>query len=190
MTDDQHTNAVLQAIEARSSCRQYGSDPVPESVLHEMLEAGRQAPSGANQQPWRLVVIQDSKTRQDVRRICEEAEAHYHAHLKGPLQAWLAEHEISPEKVFLSEAPALIAVFYDPKAPYAVPSVWIAISFMMLAAQDAGYATLPYTPPGPRLHELLGVDERLNLACVLPVGVCQESTRKPRKPISELATWI
>ena len=190
MTDSQSTHRVLQAIQSRSSCRHYASDPVPESVLHEMLEAARQAPSGANQQPWRLVVVQDAKTRAEVRRICEDAEAHYHAHLKGPLQDWLAEHAISPEKAFLTEAPALIAVFYDPKTPYAVPSIWIAISFMMLAAQDAGFATLPYTPPGPRLHELLGVDERLNLACVLPIGVCERTTRKPRKPVSEIATWI
>ena len=190
MNEADQLHGVLRSIQDRSSCRHFASDPVPEPVLLELLEAARQAPSGANQQPWRLVVVREDAIRRQVRQICEQAEAHYHEHLKGPLKGWLTDHEISSSKPFLEEAPALIAVFYDPKAPYAVPSIWIAISFMLLAAQEAGYATLPYTPPGPKLHGLLDVDEHLNLAAVIPVGRCSKSTRKPRKPVSEIATWF
>ena len=48
------TNA---AILGRRSIRKYKPDPVDEKVLAQVLEAARQAPSWANTQCWRLVVV-------------------------------------------------------------------------------------------------------------------------------------
>jgi Nitroreductase family len=44
-------------ILARISVRAYRTDPVPESLLQEVLEAARLAPSACNRQPFRVVVI-------------------------------------------------------------------------------------------------------------------------------------
>jgi nitroreductase len=52
---------ALEAIQARRSIRQFTEAPVPREVLAQILEAGRQAPSGKNRQPWHFVVIQGAK---------------------------------------------------------------------------------------------------------------------------------
>lgn len=43
----------------RRSVRNFKPDPVPETLLRRILEAGRFAPSGGNVQPWKFVVVTD-----------------------------------------------------------------------------------------------------------------------------------
>ena len=55
-------------ITHRRSIRDYNPDtPVPEDVLHRILEAGRVAPSAANRQPWRFIVVQSEVKLQEVK---------------------------------------------------------------------------------------------------------------------------
>lgn len=56
-------NAVLKAIRERRSIRKFTADPVSREDLLAILEAGRWAPSGLNNQPWRFLVV----TRDDPR---------------------------------------------------------------------------------------------------------------------------
>lgn len=51
--------ATLEAIRGRRSIRKYTPDPVPANFIDLVLEAGRQAPSGENAQPWRFIVVKD-----------------------------------------------------------------------------------------------------------------------------------
>jgi nitroreductase len=56
-------------VSARSSVRDYDpSRPVPRQVLERILEAGRLAPSAANRQPWKLLVISSPEALAGVRR--------------------------------------------------------------------------------------------------------------------------
>jgi nitroreductase len=55
--------ATMKAIQDRRSIREFTADPVSEEDLALILEAGRQAPSGENAQPWRFIVVKDEKTR-------------------------------------------------------------------------------------------------------------------------------
>lgn len=48
-----------QAIMERRSVRNFKKDPVPESLIRRVLEAGRFAPSGGNHQPWKFTVVTD-----------------------------------------------------------------------------------------------------------------------------------
>ena len=54
---------VMQAIRERRSIRKYHTEPLTEDALHTVLEAARWAPSWANTQCWRLIVIQDQETK-------------------------------------------------------------------------------------------------------------------------------
>ncbi len=48
---------VAAAVHARSSIRQFRSDPVDDSVLRELLADASRSPSGGNVQPWRIYVV-------------------------------------------------------------------------------------------------------------------------------------
>ena len=50
---------IIDLLRQRYSVRRFQDRPIPGYVLREMLEAGRLAPSGGNEQPWRFGVITD-----------------------------------------------------------------------------------------------------------------------------------
>lgn len=63
---------VWEAIKVRRSIRKFAPDDVPEEMTQQMLEAARLAPSGANYQPWRFLVVRDKEERKKLRHICLE----------------------------------------------------------------------------------------------------------------------
>ena len=50
--------SILKTIKARRSIRDYLPTPVPEEILHQLVEAAAWAPSGSNAQLWTFVVVQ------------------------------------------------------------------------------------------------------------------------------------
>jgi nitroreductase len=50
---------ALEAILTRRSIRAYTSQPIPEALIKELLEAAMSAPSASNQQPWQFIVLTD-----------------------------------------------------------------------------------------------------------------------------------
>ncbi|SPF53050.1 Nitroreductase family protein [Candidatus Desulfosporosinus infrequens] len=54
---------LLEAMKARRSIRKFKSDPIPETVVTQLIEAAQLAPSGSNIQPTRFVVIKSDVVR-------------------------------------------------------------------------------------------------------------------------------
>jgi nitroreductase len=48
---------ILDLLRKRCSVRNFSDMPIPESILADILEAGRLSPSGGNEQPWQFGVI-------------------------------------------------------------------------------------------------------------------------------------
>lgn len=61
---------LLDLLEKRCSVRDFAKEPVAEEVISEILEAGRLAPSGGNEQPWKFALIKD---RELMKRLVESA---------------------------------------------------------------------------------------------------------------------
>ena len=60
---------LLEAMRCAPTSRRFKSDPVPREALLRALEAARFAPSGGNRQGWRVVVVQDARTRLALRDL-------------------------------------------------------------------------------------------------------------------------
>lgn len=56
---------LLAIIRSRRSIRRYSTKKPASSQIEQILEAGRWAPSGMNNQPWRFLIIED-KTKKEV----------------------------------------------------------------------------------------------------------------------------
>ena len=54
---------VYEAMSTLRAVRRLKPDPLPEDVLHRILQAAAWAPSGGNVQPWRVVVVRDPEKR-------------------------------------------------------------------------------------------------------------------------------
>ena len=58
--------SLVDVISSRRSIRKYADKDIPSDVLDKILEAGRQSPSAANRQPYRLVVVTDSEIKKEL----------------------------------------------------------------------------------------------------------------------------
>src|SRR5215467_16197401 len=59
---------LSQVIRERRATRHFESPPVPEEDLRRILEAGLEAPSGYNLQPWRFIIVRDTLQRKGLRQ--------------------------------------------------------------------------------------------------------------------------
>jgi len=58
--------SLIDILLSRRSVRRYERKEIPREVLDKILEAGRQAPSAGNRQPWHFVVLIDSEVKKEL----------------------------------------------------------------------------------------------------------------------------
>src|SRR5580700_6904145 len=62
-----NNKTLSQAIEERRATPSFDGSPIPAEDLRQILNAGLQAPSGYNMQPWRFVVVQSAEQKKKLR---------------------------------------------------------------------------------------------------------------------------
>ncbi len=161
-------NPVLEAIIKRRSIRKFTKTDVDDESIDIILEAGRWAPSGLNNQPWRFKVLRD-------RIILDELgqKTHYSNIVKN--------------------SKVCIAVFYHLPSGYNrdkdMMGLGAAIENMLLAihAIDLGAVWLgEILNRKDEVEALLGTGEDAELAAVIAIGHPDEDPYKERKPLSDL----
>jgi len=181
---------LLDLMKSRRSIRKYRKDPVPLDKIYKISEAGRYAPSGANRQPWIYILVTDNKLKEEIRKEAEEVERNFHKKASDQLKKWFEKQQITPEKSFLTEAPALIVVAGFTKAPYWLQSTWISIAYILLSAASENLGTLTYTPsPTTFLNKLLNIPEDYRPVAILPIGHPAERPSpetRSRKPLEQI----
>lgn len=185
---------ILRLATQRKSIRRYKSRRIDISKVLYAIEAALQAPSGANQQPWRFIIIDSPAIKASLREVCERGEKEFYMRVKGELKEWLSRRHFDWRKPFLVEAPYIIAVFAELGKPYSIQSTWLAIGYLLLALEEAGLASLTYTPPNPQeISRILDIPNRFMLQTLIPVGLPREyKAKEPRKKLSEVTfynTW-
>ena len=70
---------ILEAIERRASTRAFLDKPVAYSVVDNILQIARWAPSGTNTQPWNVAVLTGAAKNS----LCEKMYAKFKAHERG-----------------------------------------------------------------------------------------------------------
>ncbi len=175
----------------RRSIRKYKTKLVPTKEILSVLEAGRLAPSGANQQPWMYVLVTDSQLQHEIRREAETVEKTFHCRAPHSLKNWVKKQGITPQKSFLTEAPALIVVAGRTEAPYWLESTWMSIAYIVLEAASRGFGTLTYTPSDTRfLNKLLKIPKDHQPVAIIPVGYPAENPSPETRPRKRLETLV
>jgi nitroreductase len=160
ISDDEmlaRADGVVERMRARHTIRAFSSEPVDRAVIERCIQAAGTAPSGANQQPWRFVLVGPGPIRKRLREAAEAEERAFYAGRAG--EEWLdalAPLGTDPDKPFLETAPWLIAIFAQRhgedergrkvKHYYVPESVGIATGFLIAALHECGLATLTHTP--------------------------------------------
>jgi nitroreductase len=53
----------IEKIRSRQSIRKFTSEPVPNSIIEDIVKIGISAPSGGNRQPWRIIIVTNIELR-------------------------------------------------------------------------------------------------------------------------------
>jgi iodotyrosine deiodinase len=171
-------SAFAERMWARRSVREFSPAPIPDGVIEAAIRAAASAPSGANVQPWRFVVVSSPIRKRRLREAAEAEEREFYS--RRATEEWLSA--IAPigtdwNKPFLEIAPAVIVVFEvhqgpnSPRPYYVKESVGIAVGMLLAALHHAGLVTLTHTPSPMRfLNEVCGRPAEERPFLVIPVG--------------------
>jgi nitroreductase len=193
----QAAQTFAEVMATRRSVRDFSPRPIPDEVIETAIRAAASAPSGANVQPWRFVVVTDPARKRRIRLAAEAEEREFYTRRASP--EWL--QALTPigtdwRKPFLETAPALIVVFevhrgpHSPRPYYVKESVGIAVGLLIAALHHAGLATLTHTPSPMRfLNETCERPPEERPYLLMPVGYPAPGARVPeltRKPLEEV----
>ena len=198
-------SSFLQAMNTRRTIRSFSPEPVAFELIEAAIKTAATAPSGANQQPWRFVVVSNPEVKREIREAAEIEEKEFYRR-RAPRE-WLAALEpfgTDWQKPFLEIAPYLVVIFRldyglsrDPegceiktKHYYVTESVGIAAGILLSALHLAGLATLTHTPsPMGFLNRILSRPKNEKPYLLIPVGYPAEGTTVPaitKKPLHEV----
>ena len=196
--------AFFGLLVRRRTVREYSSRPVPISLIETAIATAGTAPSGANLQPWRFVVVRDPEVKKKIREAAEKEEYEsYHGRMSEKWLRRLAPLGTNEHKPFLEIAPYLIVVFRinsfvedgeTEPTYYSQESVGIAVGMLLAALHNMGLATLTHTPsPMKFLQEILSRPKNEVPFVLIPVGYPAENAKVPdikRKPLDEIMEVI
>jgi nitroreductase len=169
----------LDLARRRHSVRAYRPDPVPDDMLAGVLEAARVAPTAANRQPFRVIVVHTTGREAELRRIYDRD-----WFVAAPLVLC----------VCAVRGEAWSRTMYDGRS-HADVDASIVMDHLVLAAADAGLGSCwiaSFDPAAAR--EVLGIPDEGEPMLFTPLGYAasdEEASARhlQRRPIEELVRY-
>ena len=158
--------SLLELIFSRRSIRRYENRGVPDDVLQQILEAGRQAPSAVNRQPIRFVVVKDQDL---LEKLCNNIIVR-----------------------FVKKAPVAIVGCADTTSlltgKWAVVDAAIAMQNMVIAAWSLGIGSCWIGACNKKkIKRLLKIPDKWKVVALLTFGYPAEHPKKrKKKPFEKL----
>jgi nitroreductase len=158
---------VFDAVRTILAVRRYKDQPVPETVVRRIVEAGRLTASAKNAQPWHFIIVQD-------RSLLRQLGA------------------VVPTGPYVAQAAFAIVVAID-QTPFAVSDASRAIQDMLLVAWGEGVGSnwAGFVGGLAAVGQLLGVPAERDVLAILPFGYPAGVVgrgKKNRKPLPEVAS--
>ena len=100
---------LVETLRTTGAVREYLPDPVPDEVVHRVLDTARFAPSGGNRQGWRAVVVHDPAIRRQIRDLYLDDWYRYLAMRQHGLVPWAPVTDREAEARAIEDAPSLAA---------------------------------------------------------------------------------
>jgi len=174
---------VLDAIKTRRSIRRYQSTPVDDKTLETVLEAARWAPSWANTQCTRFVIVKDNDTKAKLADSLGKGNPATEAVKNAPLVV-VACARLGRSGFYRGEATT-------DKGDWFMFDVGLAMENLVLAAHALGLGTVHVGLfDAVKAGEILGVPEGYCVVELSPLGYPDgEAKTPPRKELSEIVFY-
>jgi nitroreductase len=158
--------SCIEKVLTRRSIRKFKNDPISEEVLKNILEAGRQAPSATNNQPWHFVIVHNKNGKE----ACDfQGFNRWVTGASFVIVGFYRKSEVIIEKLSLMD-------------------VTIALQNMVVAGWVQGVGSCWMGAFDERkLTEALNLPVDSRIVGAIAFGVPDENSRQPRKkPINEI----
>ena len=197
----ERTLNLFEAMRTARSIRRFRPDPVPDEVVHRVLEAAIQAPNGTNAQAWRFVVVREPSVRRQLGELYRQGFREVY-----PAGRPEAEQDPNRRRVLRSadhlaermgdEPPVLVLACLErrpgagPATRSAGASIYPAVQNLLLAARALGLGaclTTLHLRREAQVKALLGIPEHVDTYALIPLGY-PASPPGPlrRRPVAEV----
>ncbi len=194
------SKSFYELLNSRRTIREFSPEPVPIEIIEYLIRSSGTAPSGANKQPWRFVLVTDPEVKHRI-RVAAEAEEKESYERRMPNE-WLEDLEplgTDWHKPFLEIAPYILVIFREDyrivegqvrKNYYVTESIGIAVGLLLAAIHHAGLVALTHTPsPMGFLNQILNRPKNEKPFLVMPIGYPAPNAVVPdihRKPLEDI----
>jgi coenzyme F420-0:L-glutamate ligase/coenzyme F420-1:gamma-L-glutamate ligase len=125
-------------LRTRRSIRRFKADPVPDSVLRDILHTATFAPSAHHRQPWRFVVLKESSAKN---RLAERMAVEFRRDLeKDNLPKDKIEARVGKSRERITSAPLVIILCLDMSEMDSYPDEARKKAEYLIATQSAANA--------------------------------------------------
>ena len=151
---------VSEAIRTKRAIRKFKNQPLPEDVIHAILNAGRRSQSSKNEQAWHFIAIRDKDILKQL-SVCGT----WAGHLAG---AALGVAILTPDPT------AKFQTMFDAGQ---------AAAFMQLGAWELGVGSVPASIyEGEKARQILGFPHEWHLRIALSFGYPLEEEKLSAAP--------
>ena len=168
-------NAVIDAIMARRSIRQYHAAPVSRDTLMQIMECGINAANGQNKQSWEVRIVDNSATM---------------AQIQDLMAAGNAELDPAMVKGCMRGAPVMVFIARDLNYDFSAYDCGLLAGNILLSAQSMGVGSIVLGSPVRFINDavnsadilhILGYSENYELCLCVGLGYAAETpSAKPR----------
>jgi nitroreductase len=209
---------IYEAMSTLRAVRRLRPDPIPDDVLHRVIEAATWAPTGGNRQPWRIIVVKDGARKERLGELYAGQWTKFAARYRANLAALEPSARERLERMLgagdyltthFGQSP-VIAIFCFNPAEMAITdanlsrvsvvgggSVYPAVENLLLACRAEGLGCVLTTllcACEPEVAALLAIPSPWGTAAAIPIGYPMlrghgPITRRPVKELAFLDTW-
>jgi nitroreductase len=184
----------FDVLKTRRTVRSYTNEGVSRQDIQDLIDSAVLAPTGMNAQPWAFTVVTSRELMGKLNAIVVEM-------LKGPeMQQLMASEGLrnavnAPGFNIFYNAPALIAISGDPKAPSTAIDCQLAAENIFLAAHAKGLGTcymglLLMAGEIPGVRDLLKLPEGYKLQAAAIVGHPGQRPEGPPQRNPARIDWV
>ena len=174
---------VMKAIKSRRAVRKYQPTPVDDRTLELILEAARWAPSWANTQCWRFIVVRDASTKNELAATLPETNPSYNAVKEAPVVIVACAE--------LGKAGYKRGEVTTDKGDWFMFDVALSMQNLVLSAQSLGLGTVYIGLfDAKKAAEILEVPLGFCVVTMTPLGYpTQQPKPTPRRELSQIVSY-
>lgn len=196
MTTEMHSSMGLkESIEQRRAARAFRQDPIPDTILGEILRLGVRSPSGYNLQPWRFIVVREQENKEKLKACafnqrqvgeapvvlicCGDRRVGQSDYIESVIQMGMETGGVNEQfaDVMRQQIPALFEYHpcFENVEAWTNRHTMLAVAHIMIVAKSYGVDSCPMEGfVSAQVKEAFQIPDEVDVCCLVAMGYAAE----------------